>query len=122
MPGRGGRPKGLPKTGGRKKGVKNKIQTARIEALSQKGEMPLDYMLRVLRDPETESARRDDMAKAAAPYTHARLSAMTVGGDANNPIRTESVIRDERVPVKERVERLFIEAPADAPDRPPVVH
>ncbi len=42
--------------------------------------MPLDYMLGVLRDTAQPAARRDDMAKAAAPYSHPRLSQI----DANH--------------------------------------
>jgi hypothetical protein len=33
---------------------------------------PLDYMLAVLRDEAAEPARRDEMAKLAAPYLHAK--------------------------------------------------
>jgi hypothetical protein len=33
-------------------------------------------MLEVLRDKTTPPARRDDMAKAAAPYIHARLASI----------------------------------------------
>jgi hypothetical protein len=35
-------------------------------------ETPLEYMLRVMRDPSADDARRDAMAKAALPYMHAR--------------------------------------------------
>jgi len=38
--------------------------------------LPLDYMLRVMRDPATEPHRRDAMAKAAAPYVHPQLQAV----------------------------------------------
>lgn len=37
-------------------------------------ESPLDYMLRIMRDPNEDAERRDGMAKAALPYMHARLS------------------------------------------------
>ena len=33
---------------------------------------PLDYMLKVMNDPQAEKERRDRMAQAAAPYVHAR--------------------------------------------------
>src|SRR5262249_33715663 len=36
--------------------------------------MPLAYMLRIMRDPSQPVGRRDDMAKAAAPFCHLRLS------------------------------------------------
>jgi hypothetical protein len=64
------RPKGLAKTGDRKKGSINK-RTKEIELRSQ-GQIPLDYMLHVMRDPKADPNRQDDMAKAAAPYVHAR--------------------------------------------------
>jgi hypothetical protein len=40
------------------------------------GLMPVEWMLAVLRDPETEDARRDEMAKQVAPYLHPRLAAI----------------------------------------------
>lgn len=39
-------------------------------------ETPLDYMLRVMRDPTQDDDRRDGMAKAALPYMHSRLSSV----------------------------------------------
>jgi len=65
--------KGL-KTGGRKKGSKN-VRTKRIDAAAKKGKLPLDYMLGVMRNPKADDLRRDDMARAAAPYLHARRAA-----------------------------------------------
>ena len=40
------------------------------------GEEPIDYMLRVMRDPTVEPTRRDVMARAAAPYRHPQLQAV----------------------------------------------
>ena len=40
------------------------------------GETPLEYMLRVMRDENIEVSRRDDMAKAAAPFLHPRLASL----------------------------------------------
>jgi hypothetical protein len=59
---------------GRPKGSKNKRTLELQEAVAASGETPLDYMLRVMRDPTVEHDRRDEMAKACAPYLHARLS------------------------------------------------
>jgi hypothetical protein len=64
------------KTGGRKKGTPNKATTAaaiQVE-IAASGEVPLDYMLRVMRDPGADPVRRDRMAIAAAPFCHVRLS------------------------------------------------
>jgi hypothetical protein len=76
MAGKGSRPG--ERRGGRKKGTPNKATTAAsIQAeIAASGEKPLDYMLRVMRDPTTEPHRRDTMAKAAAPYVHPTLAAV----------------------------------------------
>jgi hypothetical protein len=38
--------------------------------------MPLQYMLSIMRDPTVDDDRRDEMAKAAAPYLHPKLAAV----------------------------------------------
>jgi hypothetical protein len=65
------RPKGLAKTGGRKKGTKNK-RTIALEQAAKEGNTPLQFMLDTMRDDKVDMALRCDMAKAAAPYLHAR--------------------------------------------------
>lgn len=64
------------KTGGRKKGTRNKATTEARAAAEANGILPLDYMLAVMRDPEASTGRRDGMAMAAAPYLHPKLSAL----------------------------------------------
>ncbi len=77
------RPKGIPKTGGRQRGSLNKRTIAQqqqsktmVQAAKEVGLTPLEYMLKVMRDPKATQQRRDDMAKACAPYMHARLAAV----------------------------------------------
>lgn len=62
------------KTGGRKKGSRNKInRTEQLRKAALEGaQTPLEYMLEVMRDPKADVYRRDEMAKAVAPYLHAR--------------------------------------------------
>lgn len=75
---------------GRPKGSKNKRTLAQIEAVKAKnGELPLDYMLRVMSDENADQSRRDDMAKAAAPYLHARLQSTTIKGDDDQPVKMQ---------------------------------
>lgn len=49
--------------------------------------MPLDYMLQVMRDESTEKPRRDDMAKAAAPYLHAKLSSVELANKKGESLK-----------------------------------
>ena len=51
-----------------------------LRTLLAAGASPLEYMLEVMRDPEADPARRDTMAKAAAPYAHSRLGTGTYIG------------------------------------------
>jgi hypothetical protein len=47
-----------------------------LEAKALENDLPLDHMLRVMRDPTVDPHRRDAMAKAAAPYVHPTLAAV----------------------------------------------
>lgn len=71
---------------GRPKGrATNLADKARKEALSG-GTSPLEYLLGVMRDIRQDDARRLDAAKAAAPYVHAKLNAMTLTGKDGGPV------------------------------------
>lgn len=61
---------------GRKPGSKALATRQAIEAAGA-GELPLEYMLKVMRDPNADDKRRDQMAIAAASYLHPRLSNIT---------------------------------------------
>lgn len=65
------------KTGGRKPGSRNKNKKAIRDLIVQEAKLtPLAYMIKVMLDPKTAKERKDDMAKAAAPYVHPRLQAI----------------------------------------------
>jgi hypothetical protein len=55
----------------RKRGTANRKTKQRIEAIAAS---PLDYMQAVMRDPGAKPERRDEMARAAAPYVHPTLA------------------------------------------------
>ena len=59
--------------------------------------MPIEYMLKVMRDENAPDARRDDMAKATAAYLHSKLAANRYKeddavdcADGEEPARVES--------------------------------
>lgn len=71
---------------GRPVGRPSHAARAAEQMASATGVTPLQYMLEVMRDAGVASDRRDDMAKAAAPYIHPRLasteSKVTVSKDS----------------------------------------
>lgn len=91
------------KTGGRKKGVRNRADAEAKAAAAARGILPLDYMLEVMRDATAEKRRRDMMAQAAAPYLHAKVTtgvSMGIstgdGGDDDLAIRVNFVLPPKR--------------------------
>lgn len=77
------------KTGGRQKGTPNKATSAFVKEIKATGETPLEYKLRVMRDPTVEHDRRDKMAIAAAPFIHPKLAAIEHTGKDGAAIALE---------------------------------
>jgi hypothetical protein len=55
------------------------------------GEMPLEYFLRIMRDPLIDNDRRDWAADKAGPYCHAKLASQELTGKGGGPIVVEIV-------------------------------
>jgi hypothetical protein len=55
-----------------------------VEEMQAQGISPLEYMLAVLRDETAETGRRDEMAKASAPYLHPRLASVEATVDVSD--------------------------------------
>lgn len=78
--------RGGKRTGaGRPKGSSDRAKIAK--AVAKSGQTPLAYMLGVMRSSKVPEARRDEMAKAAAPYCHPRLT--SISGDQKNPLQVQ---------------------------------
>lgn len=79
----------------------------RQKEVAATGITPLDYMLKVMRNPKADASRRDEMAKAAAPYVHPKLATMQHTGRGGGPIQTMDVTKlkgmtDEELDLLER--------------------
>lgn len=75
------------KTGGRKKGTPNKRTVFnKLPHRVRRRILPLEYMLNVMRSGRADKERRDEMARAAAPYVHPRLNAIQHTGKDGEPI------------------------------------
>jgi hypothetical protein len=79
------------------------------------GEMPLDYMIRIMRDPSVPDQRRDFMASRAAPYCHPTFASVKV----TNPLlpieQLMAGMNDEQLAA---VERFIQVLTSIQPDRP----
>jgi hypothetical protein len=65
---------------GRPKGAISKITEEAIAQAEAGGEMPLAFLLRIMRDDGADEAKRIDCAKAAAPFLHPKLNAIDLTG------------------------------------------
>ena len=117
------RPKGLPKTGGRKKGTSNRATAAREAAIRESGLSPLDFMLSIMRNEANDIALRFDAAKVAAPYVHPRLA--SIDPDNRNPKPREISSEDDghgtidfRRATLEAIDAAFAEVAEPAEARP----
>ena len=99
--GRSGNPRGRPR------GSLNKRTRAFIEAAEAGGEMPLDFLLRLMRDPREPKSKRLEAAKAAAPFCHSKLSAVdaTLSG-------THEKLRSTQETPKVSVKVSFVDPPS----------
>jgi hypothetical protein len=84
-----GRPKGLPKTGGRKKGSTNKATASREAEVRASGLTPLDFMLTMLRDVAQTLDNRMWAAEKAAPYVHPKLANVEHSGGLDVTTQTK---------------------------------
>lgn len=75
-----GTPKG-ERYGGRKKGTPNKRTAKLVAKIESEGITPLQYVLGVLRDPNSSPEDRRWASATSLPYTSARLQTTTVKED-----------------------------------------
>ncbi|MDT7836628.1 hypothetical protein [Aquabacterium sp. OR-4] len=72
-------PRGGTRPGaGRPPGSKNHKTRETAAAAAAAGLTPVEYLLHVMRNPRMSAAKRMEAAKAAAPYCHPRLQALTI--------------------------------------------
>lgn len=63
---------------GRKRGTLNRFSKELVAKASESGTLPVEYLLEVMRDQSLDTRLRIDAARAAAPYVHQKLSAISV--------------------------------------------
>jgi hypothetical protein len=94
----------MAKLGGKRPGAGRKLGSATrktreiADAAAEAGITPLEWMLSVIRDEKTDVRRRDEMAKAAAPFMHPRLAAVEHLGKGEGPSHPPIDVRITYVP------------------------
>ena len=93
--------------GGRQKGTLNKRTVEMLAEIEAGGEMPLAYMLRVMRDESVPMAGRMEAAAKAAPYCHAKLAnvELTAAVQVEQPIDFSMLDAEERAQLRAMLER-----------------
>jgi hypothetical protein len=76
-------------TGGRKKGSRNR-RTVELQKIAQKaaakGITPIEYMLKIMRNPKANPYRRLVLAKALAPYFHSKPRPVNAADETASPV------------------------------------
>ena len=83
---------------GRPKGSVAKIDKIAREQAAASGELPLSFMLRIMRDEEQPIERRMAMAVSAAPFCHAKYTAVAF---TNDQTKYDAMVR--------KIERVIID-------------
>jgi hypothetical protein len=76
---------------GRKPGSIRKATAEAQAKAAETGILPLDFMLNHMRDEGAPIAERLDMAKAAAPYIHAKLSSVEAKVDVDGQLNVTQI-------------------------------
>ena len=74
---------------GRRKGATTRLNDVARAKAAEGGITPLEYLLELLRDGATPREIRIDVAKAAAPYMHAKLQAVELTGKDGGSIKAD---------------------------------
>lgn len=81
-----GKPKGLPKSGGRKAGTPNKIKASADELMNDFGFDPLKGMMSIAADLDVDIAIRARMFSELSQYVYAKRRAIEHSGPGGGPI------------------------------------
>ena len=99
---KGGRPPGLPKTGGRAKGTLNRSSVALREKLASLNCDPAGELVRIAQDSTTSTVLRAHIYSTLLPYAHPKRKPMdeadeerlTLAGQAISPEEALDLARD----------------------------
>jgi hypothetical protein len=65
------------------------VAPAVADLIEKHGQSPLEYMLKVVNNPEADQGRRDRLAIAAAPFCHPRIADNRFGKGDEKAVKAE---------------------------------
>jgi hypothetical protein len=100
--GKGGRPVGLPKTGGRKKGTHNRATVVLKDKLATLACDPAEELVKIARNPKTPAESKVQIYSTLLPYVYPKRKPVddsdeervTVNGQAISPEEALDLARD----------------------------
>jgi hypothetical protein len=96
--GKGGRPVGLPKTGGRKKGTPNKVTLAVAEELSAIACNPIQILARIAMDETQETGHRIRALIELCSYLYPKRAPMVDLPPTDATVEVKTVVEQAPVP------------------------
>jgi hypothetical protein len=96
-----------PATAGRKRGTPNKVTKQMLGEFADSGDLPLDHLLKVMRDVNEDKHVRLAAAKAAAPFMHSTLQSVAL-----------AQVNLDGTPITPEITNVFMEAPKQRGDAP----
>jgi len=78
-------------------------------------ELPLDFLIRVMRDNDQPIGLRVDCAKSAAPYVHAKLQSIDIHSEEDRTLKIEFLNFTKHLVETQIVETTPLPSPQDVP-------
>jgi hypothetical protein len=100
--GKGGRPIGLPKTGGRKKGTPNKATLTVAEKLEALGCDPIEGMARIAMNEKNSQETRGRYYSELAQYVCSKRKAVEVSDEQPTEINVNTNLDDSGAPCERK--------------------
>jgi len=103
---KGGRPKGLPKTGGRRRGTPNRATVSLREKLDARGYDPILKLVEIAEDTRTPLELRVHIHLGIAPYLHPKRKPVDQASEAPMTANIITTLEDAGEVSNERADTL----------------
>jgi hypothetical protein len=92
---KGGRPPGLPKTGGRKKGTPNRATVVLRDKLAALGCDPAEELVKIAQNPETSVASKVQIYSTLLPYVYPKRKLVDDSDEERVTVKGQALSKEE---------------------------